>query len=414
MEKNNIEESSIDERSDEEIQKKPEKKTQAQIIQEALGLEPQDIQEIEKKLFIARFFDFFSQETFEFIYKDRSLETYKREITGALKLLSERDEENKLLYRNLEERNLFEIVEKLKQRAEKLAFSAGIKEPIDKKLRKISLMVMIPMFALVMGLSLIPGISLIILFPVLCIFCTIPQIIRNSIVRKWFDFKQRYKNQFWEENREDILILKSFVGEILDNLRNRLLDLKVPLQLIKFVLHSRDYENLELINQANIRGTNQYFFTFKYPPGVEPFPIPEILRGPSYPQESQLKQKQEMEKNFIVLTEMKGKKGIIESFVPTLKQNLADKINRLLNECEFKKVEKDIKEIIPDYSEQKGIYCVCGELAKINNIQKCNWRNKFKFYLFESESCGCNEVVYALSLMDDSDEVPEELADIFK
>ncbi|KKM20771.1 hypothetical protein LCGC14_1642090, partial [marine sediment metagenome] len=40
--------------------RKTNKKTQGQVIQEALGLNPTDIQEVEKKLFIVRFLDFFS------------------------------------------------------------------------------------------------------------------------------------------------------------------------------------------------------------------------------------------------------------------------------------------------------------------------------------------------------------------
>ena len=53
-----------------EVKKKrsarPARKTQGQIIQEALGLGPTDIQDVEKKLFIVRFLDYFSEETLDF------------------------------------------------------------------------------------------------------------------------------------------------------------------------------------------------------------------------------------------------------------------------------------------------------------------------------------------------------------
>jgi len=208
-------------------------------------------------------------------------------------------------------------------------------------------------------------------------------------------------------------ILKNFASEVLDNVRSKLLELKVPLQLIKFTLSSRDYENLKMINQKNVRGINQFFYTFDYPPGVEPIPVPENLlqyQQPIFPEKAKLEKR---EKNFIVLTEMKGSSGIINSFIPTLKDTLAEKINDMLNNCEFSKPPQGFKTIIPAYSTNLAIFCLCGDIANISNVQICNWKNQFRFYLFEGKECKCGEVIYALSLMDESDEVPEELKEIF-
>ncbi len=119
------------------------------------------------------------------------------------------------------------------------------------------------------------------------------------------------------------------------------------------------------------------------------------------------------ERNFIVLSEMQSKDGIITNFVPTLKDAFSAKINVLLNECEFLKASIRFKDIIPDYSKDMAIYCVCGEIAEINNVQICNWRNSFKFYLFEANECKCGESIYVLSLMDETAEVPGELSEIF-
>jgi len=241
----------------------------------------------------------------------------------------------------------------------------------------------------------------------------LPQLIKGNVVKKWFAFKEENKDEIYSKNREEIMILKNFAGELLDNIRSRLIELRVPLQLIKFVLHSRDYDNLSLISQKNIRGTMQYFYNFEYPTDVEPFPIPQQLQQYDQPLISEKKKAAKMEKNFIVLTEIKGKNGIINYFVPTLKDKFAEKINDMLNDSEFSKSPKKFKEIIPNYAESMAIYCICGEIAEISNVQICNWKNQFKFYLFEGEQCKCREEVYAISLMDESDEIPEELKDIF-
>ncbi|MFX0073019.1 MAG: hypothetical protein ACFFAO_18230 [Candidatus Hermodarchaeota archaeon] len=393
---------------------RPVKKTQGQVIQEALGLNPTDIQEIEKKLFIVRFLDFFSEDTLEFIYKQRIMEQNIERLTTYMNNLQVEREEEKLLKQSFDSKNVVSVIENVKNKAEKYAVSKGIKTNVNKRLRRLTLYITLPIFVLLTIFTIFPIFANLyfVFFPILCLVCLLPQLIRGSIVKKWFQFKEQNKNEIYTENRDDIMILKSFAGELLSNIRSRLLELEVPLQLIKFTLFSRDYENVNLLNQRSIRGFMQYFFTFDYPPDMEPIPIPENLKRyqePTVPE----KRREKPEKNFIILSEMKGSNGIIEYFVPTLKDMQADKINELLNECEFSKAPNDFKTIIPNYSETLAIYCLCGEIAEIDNTQICNWKNQFKFYLFEAKECKCEESIYVLSLMDESTQVPEEFKDIF-
>jgi len=416
---NNSEQSETEEENSTEQKDKetePAKKTQGQLLQEALGLEPTDIQQIEKKLFIARFLDYFSEETLDFIYKDRSIEQYRQEIETFLeKLTQEGTEEDKLLKKNFDDKQIIEVIYQLKKKAEDLALKNGIKEAIDKRLRKLSLITTIPMFILMMVLAVF-FISTItdfiwIFIPLLCVFCMVPQLLRGGILKKWHLFKDENRTSFYTDNRSDIMILKNYTGEVLDNIRSKLLDMKVPLQLIKFVLHSRDYENLNLINQREVRGVAQYFFSFEYPEGMEPFPIPEILLQNTQELPSEIKPKK-LEKNFIILTELKGKNGILTGYLPRIASSNAAKINDMLNNSEFAKAPKSISEIIPDF-KNNPIYCLCGELANFSKIHICNWKNQFKFYLFEGEKCNCGEEIFVLSLMDEEDEIPSELRENF-
>ncbi len=402
-------------KQEEEEKKKSEKrvrKTQGQIIQEALGLGPTEIQDVEKKLFMVRFLDYFTEETLDFIFKDSTLNRYIKQITTPMEDFSEKREEDRLLKQSFESKKILDTVHKLKGRAEEIAISKGVKGSMDKRLRNLTFYLTIPMIALLVVSFIWTQISFFLL-PVLCVFCMAPQLIRGRIVKNWFEFKEQNKNQIYTENRADIMVLKNFTGEVLDNVRARLLEIKVPLQLIKFMLYSRDYDHLRLINQKNIKGMMQYFYTFEYPEGVEPFPIPQELLQFQEPLLPEIRKAEKLEKNFVVLTEMKGKNGIINNFVPTLKDNLAEDINKMLNKSEFSKASNDFTTIIPDYSKTIAIYCICGEIVKIENVQICNWKDQFKFYLFEGEQCKCGETVYALSLMDEDAEVPEEFKDIF-
>ncbi|MFW9823276.1 MAG: hypothetical protein ACFFE4_10090 [Candidatus Thorarchaeota archaeon] len=396
-----------------ERKKQREKRmTQGQMIQNALGLNPTDIEEIEKKLFIVRFLDFFSEDTLEFIFKERIIEQNISRLGTYMDTLQIEREEEKLLKQSFESKNIIKVIERVKTKTEEFAISKGIKSNVNKRLRRLTLYITLPLFALLTFLTFLPINLYFVFFPILCVVCVMPQLIRGRVVKNWHSFKEQSRSQIYTEHRDDLVILKSFAGELLNNIRSRLLELEVPLQLIKFTLFSRDYENLNLLNSRSIRGFMQYFYTFEYPPGMDEIPIPEQLQRYQQPMAKE-KLTEKPEKNFIVLTEMKGKDGIITSFVPTLKDSIAEKINNLLNESEFNKAPNKFKSIIPEYSEKMAIYCLCGEIAKINNVQICTWKEQFQFYLFEGAECKCGETVYALSLMDESTEIPKELKEIF-
>lgn len=396
--------------------KKPKRRrrrdTQGQMIQQALGLNPLDIEEIEKKLYIVRFLDFFSEDTLEFVFKGRVMEQNVNRLATYMDSLQIEREEEKLIKQSFESKNIIAVIDNVKNKTEEFAVSKGIKGNVTKRLRKLTLFITLPLFAVLTVLTFLPSTLYFIFFPILCVVCLLPQLIRGKVVKKWSQFKEQHKHEIYAEHRDDLMILKSFTGELLNNIRSRLLELEVPLQLIKFTLFSRDYENLRLESQRNVRGFMQYFFTFEYPQGMEAIPIPEKLSQYQQPL-FQKKSTEKPEKNFVVLTEMKGTEGIITSFVPTLKDNVAKDINDMLNDSEFSKAQVGFKTIIPDYSETMAVYCVCGELAKIDNVQICDWKKKFKFYLFEARECKCGEQIYAISIMDEKVEIPEDLKDIF-
>ena len=397
---------------------RPTRKTQGQALQEALGINPEDLKDIEAKLSVVKFLDYFSEEPLDFAFKERTTDQYVKKITEKIDKFEFGREEDKLLKKGFEDKKILEAVTKIKDRTEELATSKGINRPIDKRLRRLNLIITAPLLAVALIFFILPyfgiPIDTFIMLPLICVFCMAPQFVRNSVVKKWFQFKEETRNELYTKNRDDILVLKSYIAEVLANIRYNLLELKVPLELIKFSLFNRDYEDLNVINQKQLKGLTEYYVSFAYPEGMEPFPIPENLQQqynqPIFPER---KKRDKAEKNFIVLTEMKGKNGVISSFVPGLKDNLADKINQMLSDSEFSDAELGFSEIIPNYSTDAIIYCLCGEIVNISTVNICRWKDKFNFYLFEGDQCKCGDKIYAISLMDEEDEVPEELQEIF-
>jgi hypothetical protein len=397
---------------------RPTRRTQGQVLQEALGISPEGLRDVEAKLSVIKFLDYFSEEPLDFAFKERTTDQYVKKITEKIDKFEFGREEDKLLKKGFEDKKVLEAVNKIKDRTEELAISKGINRSVDKRMRRLNLMITGPLLAIAVLFFILPyfgiAIDTFIMLPLICVFCMVPQLVRNTVVKKWFQFKEETRNELYTKNRDDILVLKSYVAEVLANIRFNLLELKVPLELIKFSLFNRDYEDLTVINQKQLKGLTEYYVSFAYPEGMEPIPIPESLQQqynqPIFPER---KKRDKAEKNFIVLTEMKGKNGVISSFVPGLKDNLADKINQMLSDSEFSDAELEFSEIIPNYPTDAAIYCLCGEIAEISTVNICRWKDKFNFYLFEGTQCQCGDKIYAISLIDEDDEVPDELREIF-
>ncbi|NVM44852.1 MAG: hypothetical protein HWN79_08040 [Candidatus Lokiarchaeota archaeon] len=397
---------------------RPTRKTQSQVLQQALNIQPDDLKNIEDKLAVVKFLDYITEEPLDFAFKDRAIGQYKEKIKERMDKFASTGEEDKLIKKGFEDKKILEAVERIKTRTEEIAISKGMNKSVEKKFRNLNFIMtgalvgVFIVFIILQVTGIITDTSF--MLPFLCVLCIIPQFLRSSVTKKWYRFKEENRNEVYTINREDILVIKSYVSEVLANVRSNLIELKVPLELIKFSLFHRDYEDFNVINQRQMKGLTEYFVTFEYPEGIEPFPIPKTLQQQyNQPVFAEKKRDETPEKNFIVLTEMKGKDGIITSFLPSLKDNLAEKINKMLTDSDFSEPDIEFSSIIPNYPTDTAIYCVCGEIAKIETVHVCEWKNKFKFYLFVAKECTCGEQIYAISLMDEADIIPKELQDIF-
>jgi hypothetical protein len=397
---------------------RPTRRTQSQALQEALNIQPDDLKNIEGKLAVVKFLDYITEEPLDFAFKDRAIGQYTERIKARMDGFASSGEEDKLIKKGFEDKKILETVERIKNRTEEVANSKGMNKSVEKKFRNLNFIMtgtLVGVFIVFIILQ-VTGILIDTTFmlPFLCVLCIIPQFLRSSVTKKWYRFKEENRNEVYTINRDDILVIKSYVSEVLANVRSNLIELKVPLELIKFSLFHRDYEDFNVINQRQMKGLTEYFVTFEYPEGIEPFPIPTMLQQKyNQPVFAEKKRDETPEKNFIVLTEMKGKEGIITSFLPSLKDNLAEKINNMLTDSDFSEPDIEFSSIIPSYPTETAIYCVCGEIAKIETVHVCEWKNKFKFYLFVGKQCTCGEQIYAISLMDEADVIPKELQDIF-
>ncbi|GAG78727.1 unnamed protein product, partial [marine sediment metagenome] len=184
---------------------RPTKKTQSQALQEALGIKPEDLNGIEGKLSVIKFLDYFSQEPLDFAFKERNVDQYIKRITERVDNFDTTNEEDKLLKIGFEDKKILEAVQRIKTKTEEVTISKGVNKSVEKKLRNVNLMITAPLLVVALLFFILPiyGIPIdsYFMLPILCVFCMVPQFVRNSAAKKWYRFKEENRNEVYTKNR---------------------------------------------------------------------------------------------------------------------------------------------------------------------------------------------------------------------
>jgi len=135
---------------------RPIRKTQSQVLQEALGIKPDDLKDIEGKLAIIKFLDYFSEEALDFAFKERKLDQYTNMITERIDKFETGEEEDKLLKKGFEDKKILEAIERIKFTTEEVAKSKGMNKSVEKKLRNLNLMITAPLLGVALLFFILP------------------------------------------------------------------------------------------------------------------------------------------------------------------------------------------------------------------------------------------------------------------
>ena len=173
---------------------RPPRRTQGQALQEALSISPEQLKDIEEKLSVIKFLDYFSEEPLDFAFKDRTVDQYVTKITEKIDKFEAGGEEDKLLKKGFEDKKILEAVNKIKEKTEELASSKGVNRSVDKRLRRLNLLITAPLLGIAVLFFILPYFNIpidsFIMLPLICVFCMVPQFVRNAVVKKWLQFKQ--------------------------------------------------------------------------------------------------------------------------------------------------------------------------------------------------------------------------------
>ncbi|MHA1730241.1 MAG: hypothetical protein ACTSWY_16140 [Promethearchaeota archaeon] len=391
--------------------------TKEEII---LNISPNTQKYIEKELGMIKFLDFLSEENFDLAFQDKIIVTYKEQF---FKIFFNTDEyENNELHNEFQRLKVEEAVDSIKSKSEEIALKNGYKTSFTKRTKRANLITTGVLFAALILLMIIPNLAAdvknMLMWPLLIVFCILPQLIRKRMTGKWKDFKSFLKEEFQEEMKEEINRIKQFNQIALDDCRNFMLDKEFPLPLLKFNLISNDYAGLKLLKSNNLRKNEiQYVFQFEYPEGVDPLPMPtKVLQQGLMRTSTEIPDDDENDL-FIILsnTDYSEEGWVIIKNQKYISVELQQKVESVLDNSNFKKLEKP-GDILLDFKNNKEILCSCETPVKFAELQSIDSQSypEFGYYIGICEKCAeCGKNPFVLFAMRDS-KIPDDLKDIFE
>jgi len=382
-------------------------------------------QVLEKELGLVKVLDYICNDPFDLCFQKNMLTTYDAQLTHPLlgesntsEALDPGRERLKSLYHNLA---IKDRIESLMEKAETLCISRGIKEPVQKRLSKMSLITItgtMVLYFVLLSIEALQAYSTYILFPLMMVFCFLPQYLRTTIMKKWDAFKKEVKPPYFNENQLEIGEVKSFIQEVMNDARERMLTNRIPLQAVRFILFSKDYANIQVIETQNLRGTLNYIMQFQYEPGMEPFPMPGQPSELVDVQTTIAPPKKDEKDLFIILKSAKfDDDGALVNYDLTFPpQELHSQIDLLLSQSDFQPVENP-REIIFNFNSNNSIFCDCGDSVKFINMKYCTSKDpkyeNFEFYLAIGETGSCGKTPYVLFASPGVAKIPQILKDLF-
>jgi hypothetical protein len=385
-------------------------------------------QTLEQELGIIKVLDYVANETFDLAFGRNQWQTYEMQLVYPLfgrnqegVVLDQGRERLRMLYDSsaINEKVLSTI-----DAAEQLCRNNGFKEPVQKRLSKVSLIMMVSFMAGYFILLSIPALkdyTSYILFPLLIGFCFLPQYLRSSLMKKWELFKTQNKELLLEQQQSNLAELRSFIQEVMNDARQRMFDNKIPLQMVRFILFSKDYQHVQVTDTQTMRGTTHYIMQFEYEPGMEPFQLPgtptdayedstsTTTGNPVGAEDTDV---------FVILKKAEfNDDGVLinyEVYFPP--QELYGIIENMLANSDFTNVQKPA-DIIPTFAANKSIFCDCGESIKFTEmkyvVSKENSTKGFEFYLIIGKKDTCGKSPYVLFPSPGNKSVPESLKYLF-
>lgn len=381
---------------------------------------------LQNELGLVKVLDYIVGESFEMAFQKNVMQMYEEKLVFPLlgdKLTKSGDsiptnEDRGLAFLRDEyvELNIQEKTRNVLNEVENVCRQYGLKEPMVKKTNKIysiiMLLMMIGLFS-IMTIESLAAYSQMIMFPMILVMCFVPQVMRNSVMKKWTTFKSMHKEELQNRVHTDIENIRVFIQDVLDDARERMLANKIPLQHVNFILFTRDYKNIKIIQAQEIRGTLTINAQFEYPPGVDPFPdtIPQATIEPTTTVSTDDENDQ-----FIILRNVKfNEEGQLLEYTQSIATSSEmTKIEGILVDCKITPIDRP-DEIIKDFPFYNKILCSCGEPIQLKEAKYCitNENPALEFYLIIGNKCKCVKNPFIVFISPGIKDISDQYKSIF-
>ncbi len=362
--------------------------------------------------------DLLNNDPFTFAHQKEALTKFQGQIIDEfLQNEQETSSDPRLLNLSMEfqDLNIQETMNLIQHEATEIASANGYSQPVQTKLKWWMTGTSVGMIILAFGLLSIEALAEYSLPLYIVLFggiCFLPRFLQSKILKDYQEFKNTHIEGFKQRQIRHFDNLQHFVELCLEDLRQRFLERKIPLQTIVFRLRSPDYEGITVKQQQEFQGNTYYSVHLAYPPGVQPLDVPQQMK--SLVRETQAEMEEDV---FHVLTDpVYDEEGMLGDFTQkTLPFEKESNANELLNNSKFQDVGHP-NELLPFFVNNDTLECQCSELVPLDAVKyNVHQATNFDYYLIIARPCpicGVNNfyIVESAHLLD----VPDELKPIFE
>ncbi len=376
---------------------------------------------VEKELGLIKVIDYAASNPFDLIFQKKLLDKYSNELIHPLIGSDEPPEEcdggRLFLREEFEQMKIGEKMQSIISTGEAVARENGIKAHVQKQMNRWNMIIMALAMVSYFGINwLFTTLDVdvnqtLTMVPMLLLMCVAPQLMRKFFTKKWEVFKTAHTRTVIEQESANINDLKIFVQDLINDTRERLLDNKVALEKIQFMLLSNDYKNVQFVrSQGGTRGVPlSSVYQFEFPEGMGPVG-PQANYGKSgIPEDDN--------DSFVLLRNATfDDEGSLSEFTAEYPSKDDFQLpEALLGASKFSSVE-DPRVVIPSFQNNTRILCECGEPIKFSEMKSCTsaLHNNFEFYLVIGEKCKCGLNPFVLFNSPGNEKIPDGLRPVFE
>ncbi|MHA1681889.1 MAG: hypothetical protein ACTSUE_13200 [Promethearchaeota archaeon] len=144
------------------------------------------------------------------------------------------------------------------------AKARGMKRSPRKTMSYMTIGITALVFIVVIFLSFIPVVGTSAMYIALCAICIVPNLLKRKIAKDSLKFQEENLGEFNENNSDLLEDVHMGAQDLLDDLREGLVEADLPLSSFKFQLQNSDYRDIKVLNSLKSPGKVGFTYVVKF------------------------------------------------------------------------------------------------------------------------------------------------------